>query len=84
MAQGERFLAQGNIAVARQFFQRAAEAGLAAAALRLAATYDPAELVAPAGAGRRPRPRRGPQVVRARPRARRPEAEERLARLGGS
>jgi hypothetical protein len=51
MARAERFLAlggrhleQGNIGAARMFFQRAAEAGLAAGALKMAATYDPAEL----------------------------------------
>jgi len=44
LAQGEQYLARGSIQVARQYFQRAADAGLAAAALRLATTYDPAEL----------------------------------------
>lgn len=34
----------GNILIARQFYQRAAEKGLAEAALALAATYDPREL----------------------------------------
>jgi TPR repeat protein len=84
MAQGEKFLSQGNIAVSRQYFQRAAEAGLAAGALRLAATYDPAELSRIQAQG----------VVPDRAEARKwyerarelgaPEAEERLARLGGS
>jgi hypothetical protein len=45
VAQGEKYLSDANIDVARQFFRRAADAGLAGAALRLAATYDPAELV---------------------------------------
>lgn len=35
---------EGNIAAARLFFQRAADAGLAEGALALAGTYDPAEL----------------------------------------
>jgi hypothetical protein len=84
IAQGERFMSQGNIAVARQFFQRAADAGLAAAAVRLASTYDPGELsrlqvhgVVPDRA----------EAKRWYERARElgaPEAEERLARLGGS
>jgi TPR repeat protein len=84
MAQGEKFLSQGNIAVARQYFQRAAEAGLAAGALRLAATYDPVELSRIQAQGV------VPDRVEARKwyeRARElgaPEAEERLARLGGS
>lgn len=44
MAQGAKHLDQGNISAARMFFQRAAEAGLADAAIRMGATYDPAEL----------------------------------------
>jgi TPR repeat protein len=42
--QGDRYLAQGNIAVARQYFARAADLGLAMAALKIAETYDPNEL----------------------------------------
>lgn len=44
VARGERDLDQGNIAQARQFFLRAAQAGLARGAIMLAATYDPREL----------------------------------------
>lgn len=44
IAKGNEQLGQGNIAAARLFFQRAAEAGLGQAALALAATYDPVEL----------------------------------------
>lgn len=84
MTQGERFLVQGNIAIARQFFQRAADVGFAPAAIRLASTYDPGELS-----------RLGVQgVVPDRAEARKwyerarelgaPEADERLAKLGGS
>ena len=43
-ANGEENLSLGNILVARQFFQRAAERGLAEAAVALATTYDPREL----------------------------------------
>jgi len=43
-ARGEEQLERGNIYAARQFFERAAEAGLADSALALAATYDPTEL----------------------------------------
>jgi hypothetical protein len=50
LAQGARHLEQGNIGAARMFFQRAAEAGLAAGALRMGATYDPAELTRQDGA----------------------------------
>ena len=42
--QGEQFAAAGDIAAARTVFQRAAEAGDAAAAVALGATYDPAVL----------------------------------------
>ena len=41
---GDKHLEQGNIGAARSFLQRAADAGLADAALKLGATYDPAEL----------------------------------------
>jgi len=41
---GDRYLAQGNIAIARQYFARAADLGLAIAALKIAETYDPNEL----------------------------------------
>jgi hypothetical protein len=81
---GERFLTQGNIAVARQYFQRAADAGLAQGAIRLAATFDPNELARLQAQG----------VVADRAEARKwyerardlgaPEAEARLAALGGS
>jgi glycosyltransferase involved in cell wall biosynthesis len=45
IARGERNLADGNVAAARQFFLRAAEAGIARGALLLASTYDPHEFV---------------------------------------
>jgi len=83
---GDRHLEQGNIGAARMFFQRAAEAGLAAGALKMAATYDPGELdrlkIKVQGAI--------PDRAEARKwyeRARTlgaPEAEDRLARIGGS
>lgn len=83
VAQGQRHLEQGNIGAARLFFQRGAEAGLARAAIRLAATYDPAELSRLQVQG----------LIADRAEARKwyerarelgaPEADERLARLGG-
>ena len=86
VASGDRHLEQGNIGAARLFYQRASEAGLALGALKMAATYDPAEL-----------DRLGVKVQGAIPdrtearkwyeRARTlgaPEAEDRLARIGGS
>jgi hypothetical protein len=84
LAKGEEYFASGNIAAARDFFERAVEVGLAAAALRLAATYDPAELERAATKG----------IIADRNLARKwyeraremgaPEAVERLARLNGS
>jgi TPR repeat protein len=84
VTQGERFLQQGSVVLAREFFRRAADAGLAQGAIRLATTYDPAELSRLQAQG----------VVPDRAEARKwyerarelgaPEAEERLARLGGS
>ena len=41
---GNRHLASGNIAAAREFFRRAADGGLADGALLLATTFDPDEL----------------------------------------
>jgi hypothetical protein len=44
LERGKESVRIGNILHARQFYQRAAEKGLAEAALALAATYDPGEL----------------------------------------
>ena len=45
VGQGERHLADGNVSVARQYFLRAAEQGLAIAALKMAETHDPRALL---------------------------------------
>lgn len=42
--QGDNYRNQGNIAAARQFYRRAADMGLALAAVRLGATYDAVDL----------------------------------------
>lgn len=44
MERGHDSIRAGNIAVARQFYQRAADRGLPEAAIALASTYDPREL----------------------------------------
>jgi TPR repeat protein len=44
LARGERDLADGNVAMARQFFLRTANIGHARGAMLLATTYDPREL----------------------------------------
>jgi hypothetical protein len=84
LALGEAYLADGNVIGARDFFERAADAGLPAAALRMAATYDPAELgrlnahgVVPDLAFARKWYERARELGAA-------EAAERLARLGGN
>ena len=87
VASGDRHLEQGNIGAARMFFQRAAEAGLALGALKVAATYDPVELqrlgVKVQGATIADRNEARKWYERARTLGA-PEAEDRLARLGGS
>jgi TPR repeat protein len=81
-ARGERDLEQGNIALARQFFLRAAEAGLARAALLLAATYDPRELSRMRAQGIQANPALARKWYERARELGAPEAEERLARLG--
>lgn len=44
LQQGEQFVASGDVVTARQVYRKAAEAGNAAAALALGATYDPVVL----------------------------------------
>jgi hypothetical protein len=84
VAQGDRYFAEGKVAGARLFFRQAADIGLALGAIRLAATYDPAELSRYQVLGITP------DLAEARKwyeRAREmgaPEAEQRLARLGGN
>jgi len=83
LKRGDSDLKLGNIAVARQFYLRAANMGLAKAALMLAATYDPAELARLRAVGVQP------NVAEARKWYERAlelgaaEARERLAALGG-
>ena len=44
LSRGELYMAQGNIVVARQYYHRAADMGVARAALKLAETHDPDEI----------------------------------------
>jgi hypothetical protein len=84
LAQGAKHLEQGNIGAARLFFQRAAEVGLAAAAIKMGATYDPVELArGPALAGvSADRNEARKWYERARDLGA-PDAEDRLGRLTG-
>jgi hypothetical protein len=80
--QGERYFTLGDVVSARLLFRRAADWGFAPAALRLAATYDPAELLrlqVQGVAADRDEARKW--YERARELGAR-EADERLARLG--
>jgi hypothetical protein len=81
LARGERDLENGSISIARQFFLRAAEAGLARGALLLAATYDEHEFARLGIQGVQPSvatARKWYAVARA---LGAPEADERLRRL---
>jgi hypothetical protein len=82
LARGEASLANGNVEVARQFFLRAAEAGLAEGALRLGATYDPAELDQLQAQGIVPDPALARRWYERARELGAPEAARRLVRLG--
>jgi hypothetical protein len=83
VSQGERYLPQGKLAAARLFFRQAAELGLAAGALRLAATYDPAELSILKVQGIAPDPIEARKWYERARELGAAEAEGRLARLNG-
>ena len=82
VARGERELEQGQIAIARQFFLRAAQVGYAPGALLLAATYDPRELARWRVQGVQPNLDEARKWYQRARELGAPEAEERLARLG--
>lgn len=83
VAQGERYLAQGKVGGARLFFRQAADAGYARAAMRLAATYDPAELSVLKVQGIAPDPLEARKWYERARELGAAEAEERLTRLSG-
>ena len=80
--QGDRYLAQGNIAIARQYFARAAALGLAMAALKIAETYDPDELARLNVYGVRPNPAEARRWYQRAFELDIPEAQARVQRLG--
>jgi hypothetical protein len=82
-ARGEEQLGRGNIYAARQFFERAAEVGLAESALALAATYDAAELARLKVLGLKPDSGEAKKWYERARELGAPEAEARLRRLGG-
>jgi hypothetical protein len=84
MKKGDEQMAEGNVAGARLFYERAADAGLAQAAMALAGTFDAAEL---ARLNVRGVPPDAKSARRWYERARQlgaGGAEERLKRIGGS
>ena len=80
--EGDRHMAQGNIAAARQVYELAAEAGLAQAAMALAATYDAAELARFNVRGIEPNAKEAQRWYERARRLGAAEAEQRLLRLG--
>jgi hypothetical protein len=81
---GGRHLEQGSIDAARSFFRRAAEAGLAAGALKMAATYDPAELARLEAVAVIPDRNKARKWYERARELGAPEAAERLRRLAGN
>jgi hypothetical protein len=81
--QGDQYLAQGKVGGARLFFRQAVEAGFALAAIRLGTTYDPTELSRLQVQGITPDPVEARKWYERARELGAPEAEERLARLGG-
>jgi TPR repeat protein len=75
-------LAQGRVAPARQLDARAADLGLAEAAMALAATYDAAELKQPHLRGIRPDAREARRWYERARALGAPDAAQRLQRLG--
>jgi len=83
IARGEQGFQQANVAVARPFFQRAAEAGSARGALLMAETYDANALERYGVKGVRPDPALARQWYERARSLGALEAAERLSRLGG-
>lgn len=79
---GDEHLAQGGIAQARLFYERAAEAGLALGAMSLATTYDPAELERLGVQGLQPDPAAAAKWYTRARQLGSTEAAQRLQRLG--
>jgi hypothetical protein len=82
LRKGDEEMAEGSIASARLFYERAAEAGLAEGAMALAATYDPDELQRRNVRGMLPDPAAARKWYERAQALGAPEAGERLRRLG--
>ncbi len=84
MKKGDEQLAQGDVAGARLFYERAADAGLPQAAMALGATFDAAELVRLQVRGIRPDAKAARRWYERARQLGASGAEERLRRIGGS
>jgi len=82
VSRGERHLADGNITIARQYFLRAFELGLAIAALKMAETHDARALGGINVRGLMPDPAEAKKWYERALELGAPEAEARLQRLG--
>jgi TPR repeat protein len=80
---GDRHIAQGNIAIARQYYIRAANLGLAIAAMKMAETQDPNELARWNVRGVKPDPAEAKRWYQRALELKASEAEARLRRLAG-
>jgi hypothetical protein len=82
MKKGNEQMEQGNISAARLFFERAAEAGLAQAAIALGGTYDASELARISHLGIPPDVKQARHWYERAQQLGAPEAAQRLQRLG--
>jgi len=79
---GDEQLAEGNIAAARLFYERAADAGLAQGAMALAGTFDATELAQLGVRGIQPDPKQARRWYERAQQLGASDAEERLRRIG--
>jgi TPR repeat protein len=84
MKKGDDQMQEGNIAGARLFYERAADAGLAQAAMALAATYDASELSHVSRRGIQPDPTQARRWYERAKQLGAAEAAARLQRLGNN
>ena len=83
MKRGDEQMAEGNVAAARLFYERAADAGLAQGAMALAATYDSVELAKLQVRGIPPDVKQARRWYERAKQLGAGDADARLARLGG-
>jgi hypothetical protein len=84
MQKGDEQLAQGLVATARLLYERAADLGIAQAAMALAATYDAAELTSPNRRGISPDAKEAKRWYERARQLGASDADQRLRRLSGN